>query len=252
MTDPQAGTAAPYFLMKPSHKNLLRENANTRNHVIYWGVIFILLIAGVVALAWFTYQIQRYESMVSTNTRVVATVENKSQRFSRYASNNYLTLNYRVESENYQTMLRVSNPFFSDVEVGTEHEIYYDYNDPSFVRFVDDDYAQSELFIPRNLILASTVILALILLILERVNNKIINGQRIMGELISVTALGGRRGIFGNDYTLLFNYGFQSPSGKYLTRKVTYNRRDLRGKRLPRQGMPILVLYANDAMFRGL
>ncbi len=238
-----------YFVMdRRNQKFVDGEAKRIGNSYIMWSIALVLLAIGVGSIIYFTMVIQRYETIQGAGNIVQATIEEARQTRSRRGSrNSRLTLNYVVSGESYTVTLQISNAFYNRVSEGMTIDLYFDKNDPSFVLPVRDSEAKDDLQIPRVLIPVFTVIPALLMMFMDYRNRKVSKGQMIAGELLAVN-YGSAKG-----RQVRFEYGFYTPEGKLLKKKMLIGRPDLwKSKTLPTTGTPVIVLYLNERTFRGL
>ena len=72
------------------------------------------------------------------------------------------------------------------------------------------------------------------------------NGQVIQGELAASKSYTDS----DNDYFIKLIYLFKSPEGKIMEGNYNQKRNDLRNKRLPERGTPVVILYASPTNYR--
>lgn len=236
------------FLMNPKHQKLLAgESTRIGNSYIMGAIALILLSIGVGALVYFGPQIQHYATLQTSDHVIQATVEDVWQTYTQQLPVSRVRLAYTVEGQAYETAIQISNAFYERVQQGMSLALYYDPSDPNFILLVDDDHMKTNLHIPFVGIPLFMLVSASYTLFIDVRNHRLSKGQRLNGHLVEARFTSAR------GQHVHFDYRFTTPEGKQLRKKTMLNRPDLGTSRwLPKAGTPVIVLYVNDTLFRGL
>lgn len=210
-------------------------------------VLIVAAIAGAICVStWSTANELR--QIEATGLKTLGTVSDGRSVRGR-SSSYYITYRYRVGETFYTREQEVDSGTYHGLRIGTEVVVRYLPDNPAAAALSGEDYdahtlRESDIVSAVSLVIGGIIVV--VMLWLDWRNRRLsTRGRLLPGTIIHVE---GRRGSKGA-YNVTVTYRFQTPTGDWLEKKSTSDRRDLRNA-LPPNGSPVMVLYISDRFQR--
>jgi hypothetical protein len=241
------------FLTNPNGhaKFYLGEAKRIGNSTIMLGlaalcVLILIVIAGLIVSE--NLRLQNLINNGETARGEIVDYETRSGR--RGGTSYYITYEYRVNGVEYRNDQQISSEHFRSVQLGDRIEVIYDPASPSTAILGGEDLDMTSTNNSRvaGIIIGIAMLVFAVLLVWVDQRNRTFSekGQLLYGNLVTVSGKNGSKGA----YNVTIEYVFNTPEGRQLKKKTTFNRPDLRKTGLPPSGKPVALLYINDKQVR--
>lgn len=241
------------FLFDLAHRDFVLGKSKVLSRSSPFGtgclVLFISLFVGIGLLVLVGVFKETYEWFIISQRGVPITAQYTDRRISSGddSDNYYVSFRYNHNDRQYAREQRVDWYTYNAAEAGLSVQIVYVPSNPQLAKVAGTNNPPTGILL--FVLVWNGIVWAVIFFgvrqyrlrkFLER------NGKMLRGEILESTHSTDSDG----DLFLRVEYAFQSPqSNRRLTKTDRAQRNDLKGKRSPAPGTPIVILYYNDQQY---
>jgi hypothetical protein len=246
----KAAVNAEPFVLHPGHQNFVFGSSKTLNRNSFFGVgclasfFSIFVIAGIVMLGLMLRD--TYEWYIINRSGVGSTGQLVDRRISSDDDGDdyYVSFQYSHNGKNFKREQRVSWDIYNRAEVGGNISILYVPSSPQTARIEGTNSAPTSMLL--FVLFWDGIVFTILFFVIRqyrRVKFLERNGSMISGEVVQSSYSTDSDG----DLSLKVEYSFHVPdSNRRLTKVERAQRNDLKGKRAPAPGTPVVILYYDE------
>lgn len=249
---PTSNDVAP-FLLNPSHRDFVLGKSNVLSRSSFAGtgclVLFMSFFVGIGLFVLMGVFKETYEWFMISQRGVTITAEYTDRRISSgdESDNYYVSFRYTHNDREYAREQRVDWYTYNAAESGLSVPIVYVPSNPQLAKVAGTNNPPTGILV-FVLVWNGIVWTVIYFGVRQYRRHKFLerNGKMLRGEILESTHSTDSDG----DLSLRVEFAFQSPqSSRRLTKTDRAQRNDLKGKRPPAPGTPIVILYYNDHQY---